>query len=114
MDLYYPYPANSTMYDRSTLRTVRGDFVRLQNVFLTYELFSEKLKRFGIHSLQFMLQGNNLHVWHTGKLKGQDPEATGQSMTYTPSNVGAGSAITFHNTFLPLPRSYSLSVSVQF
>ena len=109
----YPYPANSMMYDRSDLRTVKGDYVRLQNLSLSYDLRTEGLRRVGIQNIRFMLQGNNLYVWKNKNLKGQDPEASGQAMAYKPTNA-VKTQVSFGNTFLPLPRSYSFSMYLQF
>ncbi|NSL87257.1 SusC/RagA family TonB-linked outer membrane protein [Chitinophaga sp. Mgbs1] len=104
-------PYNAQMYDNSDLRTVKGDFVRLQNLSLSYDLYNAALRKKGIQNIRFMLQGNNLHVWKNSALKGQDPEATGSMMKYGDTNRAN---VSFGNTFLPLPRSYSFSFSLQF
>lgn len=110
-EVFYPYPSNGTMYNNSDLRTVKGDFLRLQNLSLSYDLSTDKMRTYGIQSIRFMLQGNNLHVWKNSKLKGQDPEATGSVMKYAETS---SANVSFGNTYLPLPRSYSFSVSLQF
>lgn len=107
----YGSPNNLYMYNNSDLRTVKGDFVRLQNVSLSYNLYSDKLRAKGIQNIQFTLQGNNLHVWKNSKLKGQDPEATGSAMSYSDAR---DANVSFGNTYLPLPRSYSFSINVSF
>jgi hypothetical protein len=99
------------MYNSSDLRTVKGDFVRLQNLSLSYSLYSDKLREKGIQNIQFTLQGNNLHIWKNSKLKGQDPESTGSARSY--SN-GQSANVSIGNTYLPIPRSYSFSVQVNF
>lgn len=104
-------PYNAKMYDNSDLRTVKGNFVRMQNISLSYDLFTPKLRDNGIQNIRFMIQGNNLHAWHDSRLKGQDPEATGSQMKYSDSR---NANVSFGNTYLPLPRSYSFSLSVQF
>ncbi|WEK20565.1 MAG: SusC/RagA family TonB-linked outer membrane protein [Candidatus Pedobacter colombiensis] len=104
-------PYNGTMYDNSDLRTVKGDFVRLQNLSLSYDLFSPKLRANGIQNIRFMLQGNNLYTWKNSRLKGQDPESTGSLMKYDRTN---NANVSFGNTYLPVPRAYSLTLSVQF
>ena len=109
--VFYPYPSNGTMYNNSDLRTVKGDFVRLQNISLSYDLNLKKLRDLGIQNIRFMLQGNNLHVWKNSKLKGQDPEATGAIMKYGSTS---SANVSFGNTYLPLSRTYSFSLSVQF
>lgn len=109
--VFYPYPSNGTMYNNSDLRTVKGDFVRLQNMSLSYDLNLKKFRDLGIQNIRFMLQGNNLHVWKNSKLKGQDPEATGAVMKYGSTS---SANVSFGNTYLPLSRTYSFSLSVQF
>lgn len=104
-------PYNGRMYDNSDLRTVKGDFVRLQNLSLSYDYFTPRLRALGIQNIRFMLQGNNLHVWKDAKLKGQDPEAQGTKMSYSDSR---SVQVSFGNTFLPVPRSYTASLQVQF
>lgn len=104
-------PYNGAMYDNSNLRTVKGDFVRLQNLSLSYDLFTPRLRANGIQNIRFMLQGNNLFTWKNSKLKGQDPESTGSTMRYADTR---SANVSFGNTFLPVPRMYSLTVSVQF
>ena len=110
-DLFYPYPSNAQMYNNSDLRTVKGNFLRLSNLSLSYDLYNDNMRAKGIQNIRFMIQGNNLHVWKNKRLKGQDPEATGSQMTYTDTREAN---VSFGNTFLPLPRSYSFSVSVSF
>ncbi len=104
-------PYNGNMYDRSTLRTVKGDFVRLQNLSLAYDLFTPRLRANGIQNIRFMLQGSNLYTWRNSRLKGQDPESTGSMSKYSDTREGV---VSFGNTFLPISRAYSLSLSVQF
>ncbi|NLR69027.1 SusC/RagA family TonB-linked outer membrane protein [Chitinophaga varians] len=104
-------PYNATMYNNSDLRTVKGDFVRLQNLSLSYDLYNARLRKSGIQNMRFMIQGNNLHVWKNSALKGQDPEATGSVMKYDRTS---NANVSFGNTYLPLPRSYSFSFSLQF
>ena len=104
-------PYNGRMYDNSDLRTVKGDFVRLQNASISYDLYNQKIRSMGIQNIRFMFQGNNLHVWKNQRLKGQDPEATGAIMKYDATNTAN---VSFGNTYLPIPRSFSFSVSIQF
>ncbi|WP_164110994.1 MULTISPECIES: SusC/RagA family TonB-linked outer membrane protein [Sphingobacterium] len=104
-------PGNGSMYDNSDLRTVSGDFVRFQNLSVSYDYFTPRLRAIGIQNIRLSLQGNNLYVWKDKALKGQDPESQGAPMAY---RDGRSAAINFGNTFLPVPRSYSLSLSVQF
>lgn len=112
-DLTALNPRNGLMFDNSDLRTVKGDFVRLQNLSLSYDYFTPRLRAMGIQNIRMAIQGNNLYVWKNKALKGQDPEAQG-SKVLAYSSTSSSSAINFGNTFLPVPRSYSLSFSVQF
>ncbi len=53
----------------------KGDYLRLQNVALTYNFNSQNLQRFTngyIQTLKFYVQGQNLHVWT--KYTGADPD----------------------------------------
>ncbi|WP_164977490.1 SusC/RagA family TonB-linked outer membrane protein [Ancylomarina salipaludis] len=104
-------PSNTYMYNNSDLRTVKGDFVRLQSLSVSYNLFTDKLREMGIQNIQFSLIGNNLHVWKNSKLKGQDPEANEGLSNYSRPQRGK---LSFGNTYLPVPRSYSFSVNVSF
>ncbi|ERJ57847.1 SusC/RagA family TonB-linked outer membrane protein [Sphingobacterium paucimobilis] len=104
-------PTNGSMYDNSDLRTVSADFIRLQNLSVSYDYFTPRLRAAGIQNIRLSLQGNNLHVWKNKALKGQDPEAQGSAMAYRDAT---SATINFGNTFLPVPRSYSLSLMVQF
>jgi TonB-linked SusC/RagA family outer membrane protein len=107
----YPYPASAQMYNNSDIRTVKGNFVRLQNLSLAYDWSSQFLREAGIQNIRLMAQGYNLRAWHSSKLKGQDPEATGALMKYSATN---SANVSFGNTYLPLPRTYSFSINVQF
>lgn len=105
-------PTNGNMFDNSDMRTVKGDFVRFQNLSLSYDYFTPRLRQIGIQNIRISAQGNNLYVWKNKELKGQDPEAQGSNvLSY--SNT-TSKTINFGNTFLPIPRSYSLSLYVQF
>lgn len=70
-------PSPYSNFEYGTTRFLeKGDFLRLRNVMLSYELPRSVLERVKIQSLQFFVQGQNLHTWH--EFKGYDPEvATG-------------------------------------
>jgi len=108
------HPYNGAMFDNSDLRTVKADFVRFQNLSIGYDYFTPKLRAIGIQNIRLMLQGNNLYVWKNKALKGQDPEAQGSPILSYSSTGLSANAINFGNTFLPVPRAYSLSLTVQF
>ena len=50
MDLTYPYPANVQMYNNSDLRTVKGNFLRLSNLSLSYDLYNDNMRAKGIQN----------------------------------------------------------------
>ncbi len=70
-------PSPYSNFELGTTRFLeKGDFLRLRNVMLSYELPASFLSRAKIQSLRVFVQGQNLHTWH--EFKGYDPEiATG-------------------------------------
>lgn len=67
------------MYDYSDLRTVSGDYLRLANVSLTYEVPSSLLSKYRLQRLAFTISGTNLYTWCSKALKGQTPTQSGFS-----------------------------------
>ena len=73
-----------------------GDFLRLQNVVMSYDLDSKKIQaasKGGIRSARFYIQAQNIFVWT--KYKGIDPEAyseNGQDNSISPQvrNISVG------------------------
>ncbi|MCK0199306.1 SusC/RagA family TonB-linked outer membrane protein [Ornithobacterium rhinotracheale] len=62
-------------YNYSDLRIAKGDFVRLKEVSLIYNVNKSFSKRIGLNDLSLKLQGTNLLLLYAdGKLNGQDPE----------------------------------------
>src|SRR5690606_14515546 len=104
-------PTNGAMFDNSDLRTVKADFVRFQNLSISYDYFTPRLRALGVQNIRLALQGNNLYVWKNKQLNGQDPEAQGSSIL--PYSNTRSAAVNFGNTFLPVPRSYSVSLMIQ-
>lgn len=74
--LYYGQSANINQTNNAISRFVeKGDYLRLQNVSLSYSLNTKTMERFSngyIHGLRIFVQGQNLHVWT--KYKGADPD----------------------------------------
>lgn len=70
-------PSPFSNFELSTTRFLeKGDFLRLRNVSLSYELPKTLISKAKIQSLRFFVQGQNLYTWHN--FKGWDPEvATG-------------------------------------
>ena len=62
-------------YDRSNVRTAKGDYIRWQLLTLNYDLPDRYLKRTGISNMRFGLQVQNIGcLTFDKKLKGKDPE----------------------------------------
>ena len=86
------------MYDDSDLRVVSGDYVKLTNVSLRYNIPVKWLKRFYIKTAYVSLSGVNLFTICHKDLKGQDPTQSGTSP----------------NINMSLRPTYSLSLNVSF
>jgi TonB-dependent starch-binding outer membrane protein SusC len=66
-------PRSSQFLRGNTTRFLeKGDFIRLRNVMLSYNLPQSMINKFSIQSLKLFVQGQNLHVWHN--FQGYDPE----------------------------------------
>jgi hypothetical protein len=65
------------IYNFSDVRVVKGDFVRLKDITLSYEVPKKALKQFdiGLNKLSFRLVASNICLIYSDKrLNGQDPE----------------------------------------
>lgn len=82
-------------WNKSDLRVVKGDFLRLSNVTLQYNLPESILKTLKFSRAYVQLEGNNLLLFADKGLNGYDPE-------------------TFPYKSLPLPTSFMLSFNVTF
>lgn len=90
----YPYNA----YNYSTERVAKGDFIRLKNISISYQLPKSILERLKMTSAQIALVGNNVALLYSDKkLNGADPEFF--------NNGGVA---------MPVPRQYTLSLKVGF
>ena len=87
------------MYDYSDARVVSGNYLKIQNISLRYNLPDAICKKIHMKSAYVSLTGTNLHTFCNKKLKGQDP--TTQS----------GSASTISMSLRP---TYSFSLNVSF
>jgi len=88
------YPYNN--YNYSSARVVDGDFVRLKQVSLTYNLPAARVKTIGLNNLSLSLVANNMWLIYADKrLNGQDPEF------YSSGGVA-----------MPIPRQFTLSLKV--
>ena len=85
------------MYDYSDIRVVSGDYIKLSNISISYELPERWIAGFGLSRLEVHASGNNLHTWCHKELKGQTPTQGG-----------------FTTIQLSDRPSYSLGVNVSF
>ncbi|MFA7134946.1 MAG: SusC/RagA family TonB-linked outer membrane protein [Bacteroidales bacterium] len=83
------------MYNKSDLRVVSGDNLRLRSASLRYQLPTKFCNQIGINNASLRLEGNNLFVIASKKLNGQDPDQIALGAQASP----------------PLP-SFSLSIDI--
>lgn len=67
------------MYDYSDLRVVSADYLKLQNISLTYEFAKDILKLWGLQRLALTLSATNLYTFCDSALRGQTPTQGGFS-----------------------------------
>lgn len=79
----------------------KGDYLRFQYLQISYSVPAEKLKRFGLNSLRFSANTNNLFVWT--KYKGLDPDHP---------QSGYAPAQDWNST--PSPRAFNFSLNFGF
>ena len=91
-DRDYRYAYNA--YNYSSVNIAKGDFIRLKDLSLSYDLPKNVVNSFKVSSLGFRLNVTNLWLIYADKrLNGQDPEF-----------VNSGGVA------LPIPRQYTLTV----
>jgi outer membrane receptor protein involved in Fe transport len=88
----YLYP--TSLYDSSTARVAKTDFLKLRSLTLNYVVPKKFLSRFNLTQLMIGLQATNLFTWADSRWEGSDPEAA------------------YATT--PLSRAYSLNVNLTF
>jgi len=72
-DNYLSYAYNA--YNLSTERIAKGDFIRMKEISLAYDLPSKWIKAMRLSSMSLKAQGTNLFLLYSDKkLNGQDPE----------------------------------------
>ena len=72
-DLGYAYSA----YNYSTARIAKGDFIRMKEISVSYDLPKKLIAAVGLQTLALKLQATNLFlIYSDRKLNGQDPEFT--------------------------------------
>lgn len=100
-EMYY----TTDMFNMSQVSVVPGDYLRLRNVMVEYRLparWTEKvvLRDRPLGNISIKFQAQNLFVLADKRLKGYDPE----TINYTTTSYGS----------LPLPRTYTLGLNVNF
>ncbi len=94
VDAVYPYNA----YNYSTERVAKGDFIRLKNISLSYQIPKSITSRLKLSTASVALVGNNIALLYSDKkLNGADPEFF--------NNGGVA---------MPIPRQYTFSLKVGF
>jgi len=91
-NLRYGYNA----YNYSTARIAKGDFIRMKEISLSYNLPKSWIKDLWIKKMSLKLQATNLFlIYSDSKLNGQDPEF-----------MNSGGVAT------PVPKQYTLTLRV--
>jgi TonB-linked SusC/RagA family outer membrane protein len=94
VDIRYPY----NLYNYSTERVVKGDYIKLRQVSLTYNLPKSFYSKLRMSNASLSLVGNNIWLLYADKrLNGQDPEF------YASGGVA-----------LPVAKQYTLSLKFGF
>lgn len=88
-----------TMYDHSDLRTVSGNFLKIQSLNIRYLFPNRTCKQLHVKSAYVALSGTNLYTFCHKRLKGQDPATQD------------GVAPTINMSLRP---TYSLSLNISF
>ncbi len=71
VDARYPYNA----YNYSDVRVAKGDYIKLSNITVGYNLPKNTCQRLGVSNASLAVVANNIAVLHSDKnLNGQDPE----------------------------------------
>jgi TonB-linked SusC/RagA family outer membrane protein len=67
------------MYDFSDLRVVKGDYLKLQYVSLSYRFPNELCRKLSCKGAMVNLNGSNLYTFANKALRGQDPSQSGSA-----------------------------------
>lgn len=70
-----------TMYDKSDLRVVSGNYFKLQSISFRYNVHDSFCKKIGIQSAYLSLSGTNIFTIASKKLEGQDVSQSGSAPT---------------------------------
>ncbi|MEZ7884651.1 MAG: SusC/RagA family TonB-linked outer membrane protein, partial [Bacteroidales bacterium] len=85
------------MYNKSDLRVVSADHVRLRTASIRYQIPENLCKKAGLGNAYVKFEGNNLLLFASKKLRGQDPDQ-----------------ISLGGQTSPLLPSYSVSIDITF
>lgn len=95
----YIYNGNKNFQNASTFFLQKGDFVRLREIQVGYNLPKEVLAKAGISSANFYVRGTNLFTWVKDKNLAFDPEQGTNSASnlnvFIPKTVTVGLSVAF-------------------
>ncbi|MCV9385297.1 SusC/RagA family TonB-linked outer membrane protein [Reichenbachiella ulvae] len=103
-----PNESNAQWQRFSTQYLEDGDFVRLKNVKLSYNLPSDWVSKVGLETVNIYLQGRNLYTWT--QYKGFDPEVSTNTSSQEDLNTLQGEDF----GTLGQARTYSIGVNIGF
>ena len=86
--------AGTTMYDKSSVRVAKTDFLKMRSLSLNYLIPRKFVSKWHITDCAIGLQATNLFTWADKRWEGSDPEAA------------------FATT--PLTRTYTLNLNITF
>jgi len=72
---------NKSFHSFSTVYLAKGDFIRLRNIQLSYDVPKTCLSKIKVESASFYIRGTNLWTWVKDKKLGWDPEEGASSQT---------------------------------
>lgn len=84
----------------------KGDFVRLRNIMLSYNLPKSVTDKLKISGARFFVQGQNLHTWHS--VQGWDPEVS----SIVNSDANSNAAIS--GSQYPVLKSINAGINISF
>ena len=90
----------------------KADYIRWQNLSVSYQVPEEMLSRFGIRNASITASGNNLALWT--KYGGVDPTATGEGSGGGDGGLYENFGQNMDTYAIPLLRSYALTVNLGF
>ena len=69
------------MYDNSSIRVAKGNYLKLQSLSFRYNVHDEFCKKIGIQSAYLSITGTNMFTITNKALKGQDVTQSGAAPT---------------------------------